>query len=344
MPAPDVRDEGVTWHIPVDLAPGGVRLEVDWVLAGDPEFSRADAEWTYALRRPAARRLEYRLLLRDADGHGDPGPDPTNPRRIGNPFGDRSVIDFADYRPPEWVGTEPAGELVELDIRSGRLGRPIPTRLWSPSGLDPAAPAPLLVANDGTGLANDAQLLGWATWHGGRGRPLRVLLLDPAPGCRDDWYAANDDYADDVAELVLPAAGERVAVAATAGLGISLGALAMLTLQRRRPDRLDALALQSGSFFTPRTDPQESGYGHFEQVCAAVRRITLDPAPRTVPAFVCCGAIEENLANNLELADALDRQGYPVDWTIFPDAHTMIGWRDAWTPGLDRLIDALDRP
>jgi enterochelin esterase family protein len=54
---------------------------------------------------------------------------------------------------------------------------------------------------------------------------------------------------------------------------------------------------------------------------------------------VTCGAIEENLANNLRMAEALRGQGYPVDLRILPDAHTMIGWRDAWTPGLSRLLD-----
>ena len=337
VPAPDIRDDGVTWRIPFELAPGGVRLEVDWVLAGDPEFVR-DGDWRFDLARPAARRLEYRLILRDADGHGDPGLDPTSPERVGNPFGDRSVIEFADYRPPEWVGTAIDGDTTIVDVDTGRLGVPVPARLWSPSGLDPTTPAPLLVANDGTGLADDAELLSWATWLGDRTGPFRVLLLDPADGHRDEWYAANDDYADDVADLVLPAVRVRAATTRTIGLGISLGALAMLALHRRRPDALDALALQSGSFFTAETDPQESGYGRFDQVCRAVRRFTTEPSERPVPTYLCCGAIEENLVNNLRMAESLRGQDYPLDVMIFPDAHTMTGWRDSWSPGLDRLI------
>jgi enterochelin esterase family protein len=335
----EVTDAGVTWRIPVDAAPGGVRLDVDWVLAGDPEFVQAGERWTYDLRRPAARRLEYRLILRDADGHGVPGLDPTNPRRIGNPFGDRSVIEFGDYAQPDWVGTAPAGERDVIEIAAGRLGTAIPAQLWTPTGLNRDEPAPLLVAHDGSGLASEADLLGWATWHGAVRQPIRLLLLDPAPGCRDAWYSANDGYSDDEVDTVLASVRARVAVSAAVGLGISLGAVATLSLQRRHPDAYDAVVLQSGSFFTPQTDPQEASYGHFDHVCRAVRAIKATRSERPVPAFVTCGAIEENLLNNNQLAQALTEQDYGVDWKVVGDAHTMTGWRDAWSPELDRLID-----
>ena len=336
---PRVTDGGVTWWIPLEEAPGGVRIEVDWILPGNPEFTLSGATWTYYLRRPAARRLEYRLILRDRDGQGDPGLDPTNPRHIGNPFGDRSVIEFADYAQPDWVGTAPDGDLEAIDVAPGRLGRTIPARLWTPIDLNLDEPAPLLVAHDGSGLASDAALLGWATWHCTVRRKLRVLLLDPAPGCRDAWYSANEDYADDEVDVLLAAVRTRVAVSGTVGLGISLGALATLALQRRRPDAYDAVVLQSGSFFTPQTDPQESGYGQFDQVCRAVRSIKATRPARPVPALITCGAIEENLLNNIELAQALRTQGYGVEWKVVGDAHTMTGWRDAWVPELDQLID-----
>jgi enterochelin esterase-like enzyme len=335
---PEVSEFGVNWRIPAKLAPGGVRLEVDWVLAGDPEFGRCGDVWIYHLRRPAARRLEYRLVLQDADGRGQPGLDPTNPRRVGNPFGDRSVVQFPDYRPPVWVGTDPEGSLHSIDLEPGRLGIALPAILWTPAGLDTSRPAPLLVANDGTALAEDADLLCWATWLSRAAGPFRVLLTDPAPGLRDRWYAASPEYADDLVEVGLAAVAARVAVSTTIGLGISLGAVATLALQRRHPTAFDAVVLQSGSFFSPQTDPQESGYGHFDQVCRAVRDIKSRPAVRTVPALITCGAIEENLVNNLEMARALADQGYGVEWKVVPDAHTMTGWRDAWSPELDRLI------
>ena len=98
--------------------------------------------------------------------------------------------------------------------------------------------------------------------------------------------------------------------------------------------------------FTPALDPQESGYGHFDRVCAAVRQIaggpdrSIDAPPRAVPTLITCGAIEENRFNNEAMVAALQAQGYPVSFRLVPDAHTMIGWRDAWYPALDELVAA----
>ena len=260
-------------------------------------------------------------------------------RDIGNPFGDRSVIEFADYC-------------------RARLGRD--SARWRPGGHRRRARS---AGPDDTGPLVDPHrpesrragaAVGGSRRIGARERrrtarlgdlalygPAKasVLLLDPAPGCRDAWYSANEDYADDEVDVLLAAVRTRVAVSGTVGLGISLGALATLALQRRRPDAYDAVVLQSGSFFTPQTDPQESGYGQFDQVCRAVRSIKATRPARPVPALITCGAIEENLLNNIELAQALRTQGYGVEWKVVGDAHTMTGWRDAWAPELDQLID-----
>ena len=69
----------------------------------------------------------------------------------------------------------------------------------------PDEPAPLLVVHDGGGLAQSGSLLSWASAHAVAG-PIRVALLDPAPGCRDAWYSANTEYLDHLAGVVLPRA------------------------------------------------------------------------------------------------------------------------------------------
>lgn len=334
--APQVSSDHVRWQIPVALAPDGVRLEVDWVLPADPEFELADRHWTYRLERPAADRFDYRLVLR---GSGADGPvlDPTNPRWFPHPFGDRSEIQFPEYVAPAWLGVAAGGRTERLTLTRGDLDRPVPTRLWSPAGLGPREPAPLLVVHDGTDLAENGALLSWAA-HRAADRPLRVALLDAPHGYRDRWYAANPSYARHLATIVLPALRDRVAVTAVVGLGASLGGLAMLGLQRGHPSALDGLALQSGTFLAPDLDPQESAFGPFGHVCRAVADYTSQVPMRTVATLMTCGAIEENLANNQRMAEALARQGYPVRWVITPDAHTVIGWRDAWAPHLDVLV------
>ena len=90
------------------------------------------------------------------------------PDRIGNPFGDRSVIDLLRLRPPDWLGTTTGRRARPLEPRR----RPARRRrcrpgCGRPAGLGRRRPAPLLVANDGTGLGDRRpSLLSWATWHG----------------------------------------------------------------------------------------------------------------------------------------------------------------------------------
>lgn len=334
---PEITVDSVRWRIPRDWAPDGVRFDVDWILNADPEFGADGDWWTYLLARPAADRLEYRLELRGGRGLST---DPTNPHTVPNPFGDRSEIRFPGYAPPMWLATPSNGDVSEIEVDQGGLEAPIPVQLWSPTSLSPDAPAPLLVAHDGTGLAQSGSLLSWASAHGAA-KPIRVALLDPAPGCRDSWYSANPDYLDHLADVMLPALRGRVNVSTVVGLGVSLGAVAMMTLQRRHPNAVDALALQSGSFFTPVLDPQESGFGYFDRICASAVEVYADPPERRVPLLLTCGAIEENLANNQLMAEKLATAGYPTTFVVVPDAHTTIGWRDAWAPHLDHLVDAV---
>lgn len=344
---PLVHDDGVRFRV---ADPGhdldGVRLEVDWML-GDitPEFTWGDGAWTLDLPRPAAWRLEYRFTVR-REGDTVWITDPGNPRQVPNPFGEKSEIRFPDYREPAWLLTPTDGPITEIATPGGRLTEPVPVRLWSPGGLASDVKAPLLLAHDGSDMAARGCLLTWASNYA-RTRPIRVALLDPPRGLRDQWYSANPDYCAHLAEVVLPALTARVLTGPVIGLGASLGALAMLALQRRHPGSISGLALQSGSFFTPRLDPQESGYRHFARVCAAVRQIaagpdlSIDAGPRTVSTLITCGAIEENRFNNEAMADALRAQGYPITFRLVPDAHTMIGWRDAWYPALDELVGGL---
>ncbi len=326
----------------------GVRLEVDWVLDDvDREFSWSAGVWSLDIPRPDAWRLEYQLTTRVGSDYTwmcDPG----NPLRVENPFGEKSEMRFPEYRQPGWLLTPPDGPVRTLMTPKGRLEKVVPVRLWSPPGLAADVIAPLLLVHDGSDMADRGSLLSWATAMS-RDLPIRVGLLDPPNGLRDEWYAANPLYADHIADLVVPAITSRVLTGPVIGLGASLGALGMLTIHRRHPAAISALALQSGSFFTRALDGQESHFPHFEQICAAVEAIDAGPepsspaAPRPIPVLITCGSIEENLANNRAMATALRRQSHPVTVRVVPDAHTMIGWRDSWFAALDELIGFLHR-
>lgn len=337
--APVVTDDAVSWHLPAALVGPevtGVDLEVDWIISAPTSFAPDGAGgWSLRLPRPLAHRIEYKLTLHTPTGdHHET--DPTNPDTVPGPFGNKSEIRFPDYRPPHWLQVPADGTTVEIADQGG-LEVPVPIHLFSPASLQPDQPAPLLVVHDGSDMATRGSLLSWAC---AQPTPPRVALLDPPIGYRNPWYAANQQYADHVAGQILPALHSAVPVSATIGLGASLGALSMMTIHRRHPESFDALALQSGSFFTGELDPQESHWPFYREVCTAVAEFAaaLPGQVRPVPVLMTVGAIEENRANNEQLAGALTFQGYPVDARIVPDAHTMIGWRDAWSPGMDQLL------
>ena len=138
----------------------------------------------------------------------------------------------------------------------------------------------------------------------------RVALLDP--GDRDDDYSASVRYARSLAAL-LP----RLAPAtAHAGLGASLGALALLHTRWLHPGAFGALMLQSGSFFRQRWDRQESGFARFRRISRFVGAVlNASTAATPIPTALTCGAPEENLANNRAVATALRRQGHAASST-----------------------------
>ncbi|MGI8418398.1 MAG: alpha/beta hydrolase [Nakamurella sp.] len=343
---PVVTNDSVSWRLPagfIDSAASGVDLDVDWTISSPTAFTADGAGgWTLQLPRPLAHRFEYQLLVHRPAGD-EQVTDPTNPRRVPGPFGDKSEILFPDYQPPAWLGTEAHGSTAQITDPAGPLAVPVPIQLFSPDGLDDDTAAPLLIAHDGSDMADRGSLLCWAA---AQELPVRVALLDPPISYRNPWYAADPDYADHIGATVIPALKASVATSATAGIGASLGAVAMMAIHRRHPDSLDAIALQSGSFFTGELDQQESSWPQFAQVCAAVAAMA-DALPvqvRAVPVLMTVGAIEENRANNELMAGALSFQGYEVDAKIVPDAHNMIGWRDAWSPGLDELMRTIGQP
>ncbi len=326
----------------------GVRLELDWQpVNATLDFDQVPGGWTLTLPRPAANRIEYQFTFR-RDQDYEWTTDPANTRRVPNPFGDNSELLFPDYRPPEWLRYRDTGSTISIATEAGSLEQPVPLTLWSPLSLAARTRAPLLLVHDGSDMAERGSLLRWASWaqhaqlddHVYQAAPFRVALLDPPPGLRDPWYSANDAYSEHLTKVVLPAIAHQVTVGAVIGLGASLGALAIASLQGRHPKSLHAMALQSGSFFCAELDGQESDYSEFARICSAVTELSTRSAATAhpVPGLITCGAIEENLANNEAVGLALSEQGYELRLRIVGDAHTMIGWRDAWSPDLEDLI------
>ena len=329
---PQVTDVDVTFAVPAQSGLSQVFLEVDRSLGGRIPFEATADGWRLRFPRPDISRLEYQIHFTGPD-QDHSGTDAQNPRMVPGPFGAKSEILFPDYVEPDWMATPIAGELLQLTVPSP-LETAVPLVLFTPHSLSDTESAPLVVTHDGTDFVDRGSLLRLACTTA---RPARVALLDPPVGLRNRWYGANPEYAAHIAGDVIPAVADRTPVSSVIGLGASLGAVAIMSIHQERP--FDAMLLQSGSFFRPDLDAQESGWSEFRQVSAAVERWSRDAGP-PVPVVVQVGTVEENRANNEVFALRLADQGFAVELELFRDAHNVIAWRDAWSPALDTLIEA----
>jgi enterochelin esterase-like enzyme len=226
-------------------------------------------------------------------------------------------------------------------VSSRPLHATVAVDLWSPPGAADGTPLPLLAVHDGPEYeaqsALTARAAGWI--DEGRVPAHRIALLHP--GRREEWYSASALYARALANEVLPAIGRAVAVAgAPIGMGASLGGLAMLHAQRRHPDALAGLFLQSASFFMPHHDHMEKGFARFGRIVRFVRGVLREEQAfeHPVPATLTVGADEDNLHNNRRVAAALRLQGYAAALREAPGGHDY----GTWTAAIDaHLADLL---
>src|SRR5581483_18615 len=155
LSSPRVREDAVELTLP---DPGRAHRQV--VLGQEivrprpgPAFEWRDGVWRLEFGRPDVDRLEYLIGV-----DGAFAPDPANPRRAGNPFGDKSVIEWPEYTPPEWLDSiADAGPVEPFEIRSRRLVARVPVLLYATPD-PPAVDAPLLVVHDGPEYAQYAGL------------------------------------------------------------------------------------------------------------------------------------------------------------------------------------------
>jgi enterochelin esterase-like enzyme len=307
--------------------------------------TRPPGSWLLRFPRPDSDRFEYQLELTRRDGSVEVVCDPLNPLRAPGPFGEKSVLEFRGYRPPEWLDEDaPPGELETVAIESRALRTTLQVPIWTATGGSPGEKLPVLVVHDGPEYAAYSSLLRYldAAWADGRVPTMRAALLPP-PGNRNESYSASARYARALMQDILPALAEAAPApgyrAPLVGMGASLGALAMLHAHRFHPQSFGALFLQSGSFFRQRFDPQESRFVRFRRISRFVGEVLAGKGWfEPVPIAMTCGTAEENLANNRALARALAKQGYNVSLHDHRDAHSWVGWRDAFDPYLARLL------
>ncbi|MGI8434473.1 MAG: alpha/beta hydrolase [Nocardioidaceae bacterium] len=343
MSAPRVTDDRLSFslHDPSRHFVA-VTLDCDEAVESSRRFRRTASGWSLTIACPALTRLEYKLVVIARGGATHVICDPDNTERVTTAFGDRSVVLLPGYTTPWWLSIDaPPGRLTELVHRDPVIGD-LPIQLWSPAELDEGTPAPLLVVHDGPEYVDLAGLAAYAsalTSTGGL-RAFRMALMTPLK--RDEWYSANPAYVEATAGALRLVSSRVTFESNLVIMGASLGGLVALTVARALGGRCAGVFSQSGSFFTPMLDQQESAYPFFDRVVRAVATIASD-GPSAHPHIVgmTCGALEENLGNNHALAKAMSQQGHDVRLRQVPDLHNYTAWRDSLDPGLTEVLRAV---
>jgi enterochelin esterase family protein len=350
--SPLVLEDKVVFQFPdTDGRVKGVVLyqEVQWPRSG-PALQRRGTGFWAELPRPPVDRMEYNLQVSWEDGGFAWIPDPQNQLRTPTPFGDKSVVEFPSYQPPEWVGKLAAqvGDITPLHLNCPTLGATMEGDLWSSADSRPEQPLPLILVLDGGDYrtyAGIVQMLDWSVAHG-RLPPLRAALLRPLR--REEEFTASPTFANCLADEVLPGLEELVRVAPErrmrVGMGVSLGALAVLHAHWCRPETFGALFLQSTSFLGRREAEWSSleRAGRMAEFTEELLRSRSAPGP--VPLTMTCGLVEEILLANTGIAAALAELGYPVRLRKLADGHNWIAWRDAFDPHLVELLAGVFGP
>lgn len=325
-----VQTHGIVFRYPdLEHRADGVRLWTDLDLGADTAMRPTDAGWELEVPLPSLDCLEY---LFDVAGQGmvtDPG----NPELKDGAFGPHSFLALPSYREPRWLGLEPVPG-VRREVASDAV-------VWQPESASDGDRLPMLVAHDGPEIDAFGELTRYVAALVGAGDlpPMRVALL--APGARDDRYAAEPAYPALLARTAVPRLLRRFPSDHPPVLsGQSLGALAALHVAWSEPGLFGGLLLQSGSFFTPDLDAQESGFSRFAEVTGFVATVhAAGRAPAGLPPIaMTCGTAEENLANNQAMRADLQRLGADIRWGEARQGHTWTCWRDLLDPHLTRLL------
>jgi enterochelin esterase family protein len=265
--------------------------------------------------------------------------DPDNPVTVETAFGSRSVMQMPGYAVPSWLSAPAvAGGFTPLALE-GETADEVPVTVWAPDGTEGRA-LPLLLVHDGPEYDQLASITQFSAAKIASGElpPHRVALAHPV--LRDAWYSGSPKYLRTIAQQGLWSLHEYAPISGpVVVMGASLGGLTALLVGMLDADEIGGVFSQSGSFFQARHDGQESSYKYFGRISRRVQEI-IDTRETTRPLRIglTCGALEENAANNRDMAAALARAGHHVTHAEVADLHNYTAWRDSLDPHLTQVL------
>jgi Enterochelin esterase and related enzymes len=277
-----------------------------------------DDLFAYQTKFPSDTRVEYKYTI-----NGKWELDLLNPNKMDNGVGgENNVLEMPSYRPNGTFGG--VGLWADVfDISSQNFGtRKISVYLPKKYATSSERFGCIYIqdGNDYAMRAHASQTYE-ALAAAGRVKPFILVFIDPRDRMKEYW--ANDQWADFVANEVVPEIDKRYRTVANrdgrALLGASLGGITSLHIGLRHPDKFSRLGGQSSSFWVDN-----------ERVVKELEKI--DSAKTKFKFYLDDGTFE-GVDDTRRVNIMLRGKGYAVTYIEGATGHNWTAWRD-------RLADA----
>ena len=271
-----------------------------------------DEFFAYKTKFASDARLEYKYIV-----NGKWELDPFNSNKLDNGVGGQnSVLEMPSYKAA--ATAKEAARLEEFDIVSKGFGtRRI--KVYLPRNYKTFTERfGAIYFHDGSEYASRAgapQMLE-SLLKANRVKPFIIVFTDPKDRMKEYW--ANDDWADFVANELVPEIDKRYRTIANRDgrsvIGASLGGITSLNIALRHPDKFSRIGAQSASFWVDN-----------ERVVKGLEK--LDAAKTKFKFYIDDGTFE-GVEDSRRVNVMLRGKGYPVNYIEGATGHNWTAWRD----------------
>ncbi len=277
------------------------------------------------LKFPNTARVEYKLIV---DGKWIN--DPLNQNKVDNGVGgENSFFTMPDYKPTKWANKRNSDNYTTpiLEIESKKFGKRsvqifIPTEYFKRGVL---RKLPVLYLQDGSEYEKRAEaiIILENLIEDKMVEPFMIVFINPQDRMKEYW--ANDDYADYIANEVVPTVEKKYFSTIKTGrenralLGASLGGITSFHAAINYPEIFGRVGGQSSSFWVDN-----------ERVVKELE--TLDVAKNKFTFYIDDGTLE-GVEDSRKVVKLLKDKGVDVTYNEAEAGHNWTAWRD-------RLADA----
>lgn len=313
------------------------RLQADFTdWDGAPAtMSRAGPNlWTYQVELPAEAYIEYTYLRGE-----ERLPDPFNRRSVDNGVGSKNHYFYMPAAKPNELAQRkpdtPQGTVTRhvVDARGFTASRKRSVALYQPPTTDAS---PLVVVWDGPDYLRRARLpvIVDNLIAQGRIQPIALAMIQSGGLARSVEYACSEATLGFLMSSILPLAQKHLNLldpmqnpGAYGVLGASMGGLMALFTSLRIPQLFSKLLSQSGAFV-------------YEAYDSLVFDLIRDGELKSLKIWMDVGLydLQDLLAANRKMRNALLKRGYQVEYGEYPGGHNYTSWRDEVGKGLEYLF------